>query len=157
MKSVCSFSALFHNPAAPLEPVTNCGRFKTQVEVPIWNLKFSNVPAPKPVVGDSVNWSQFVTGWLPESRLHFATLNNGENFIPAGRKAAEGSRSPKREAFLGDLQTARSVMECASPLALSEWRQRFHFSRGGALVGGGGFLGRKFVRQCSIKHSDFEV
>jgi hypothetical protein len=34
-------------------------------------------------------------------------------------KAAEGCRSPRREAFTGDLQTARSVLDCASPLALS--------------------------------------
>jgi hypothetical protein len=34
-------------------------------------------------------------------------------------KAAEGCRSPRREAFTGDLRTARSVLECASPLALS--------------------------------------
>jgi hypothetical protein len=61
------------------EPISNCDRSKTQLEVPIWNLKFSNFSAPKPVVGDSVNRSQFVTGWLPESRSHFATLNNGEN------------------------------------------------------------------------------
>jgi len=39
----------------------------------------TNFPAPKPGVGDSVNQSQFVTGWLPESRPHFATLNNGED------------------------------------------------------------------------------
>jgi hypothetical protein len=38
--------------------------------------------------------------------------------MPLG-KAAEGRRSPRREAYAGDLRTARSVMECASPLALS--------------------------------------
>ena len=43
--------------------------------------KFS---APKPVVGDSVIRSQFVTGWLPESRSHFATLNSGEDLVPDG-------------------------------------------------------------------------
>ena len=84
MNSVCSFSALFPNPADPLEPVAICDRSTTELEVPIWNLKFSNFPAPKPVVGDSVNGSQFVTGWLPESRPHFATSNNGENFVPDG-------------------------------------------------------------------------
>jgi hypothetical protein len=34
-------------------------------------------------------------------------------------KAAEGCRSPKREAFTGGLRIARNVLECASPLALS--------------------------------------
>jgi hypothetical protein len=38
-------------------------------------------------------------------------------------KAAEGRRSPRREAYPGDLRTARSVMECASPLALC-WQMK---------------------------------
>ena len=36
-----------------------------------------------------------------------------------GKKAAEGRRTPKRKAFTCDSQITRSVMECASPLALS--------------------------------------
>ena len=36
------------------------------------------------------------------------------------RKAAEGRRSPKRPALTNDRRTARSVLECASPLALWE-------------------------------------
>jgi hypothetical protein len=35
-------------------------------------------------------------------------------------QAAEGRRTPRREAFTDDLRTARSVLECASPLALWE-------------------------------------
>jgi hypothetical protein len=42
----------------------------------------ANFPAPKPGVGDPVMRSQFVTGWLPESRPHFAALNNGEISFP---------------------------------------------------------------------------
>jgi hypothetical protein len=38
--------------------------------------------------------------------------------IEVAGKAAEGRRSPRREAFTGDLRIARSVLECASPLAL---------------------------------------
>ena len=34
------------------------------------------------------------------------------------KKAVEGHRSPRREAFAYDLRIARSVLECASPLAL---------------------------------------
>jgi len=111
------------------EPIAICDRSTTQLEVPIWHFKFSNFPAPKPGVGDPVMRSQFVTGWLPESRPHFATLNNGENPVPDGRKAAEGRRSPKRGAITSDFRPARSVMQCASPsafaarrrLALSKW------------------------------------
>jgi hypothetical protein len=33
-------------------------------------------------------------------------------------KAAEGRRSPRRKAFAHDSRTARSVLDCASPLAL---------------------------------------
>jgi hypothetical protein len=33
-------------------------------------------------------------------------------------RAAEGHRSPRREAFACDSRIARSVLECASPLAL---------------------------------------
>jgi len=40
--------------------------------------------------------------------------------VPAGRKAAEGRRSPRRAAITYDFQPARSVVECASPLALSK-------------------------------------
>ena len=35
-------------------------------------------------------------------------------------KAAEGRRSPRREAFACDLRIARSVLDCASPLALCQ-------------------------------------
>jgi hypothetical protein len=38
--------------------------------------------------------------------------------IGSVKKAAEGRRSPKREALTHDSQIARSVVECASPLAL---------------------------------------
>jgi hypothetical protein len=40
--------------------------------------------------------------------------------IQVAGKAAEGWRSPRREAFTDDTRTARSVLECASPLALWE-------------------------------------
>src|ERR1019366_4879015 len=46
-------SNLFKITSCDLETLAN------QLEVPIWNLKFSNFSAPKPVVGDSVNQSQF--------------------------------------------------------------------------------------------------
>jgi hypothetical protein len=97
------------------EPIANCDRFKAQLEVPIGNLKFSNFSAPKPVVGDSVNQSQSVTGWLPESRSHFATLNSGEDLVPDGAKGIKGSG----------------------------WRQRFRSSPDGAAGYGGGFHSRK--------------
>ena len=49
-----------------------------------------------------MNRSQFVTGWLPESRSHFATLNNGENLVPdgVGRRAVAdfGLRGQSRTA-----------------------------------------------------------
>ena len=51
---------------------------------------------------------------------------NLNTIMRIGRKAAEGRRSPRREAFASDLRIARSIVECASPLALSGWRQRFH-------------------------------
>jgi len=35
-------------------------------------------------------------------------------------KAAEGHRTPRRFAFAGDYRIARSVLECASPLTLSD-------------------------------------
>jgi hypothetical protein len=38
------------------------------------------------------------------------------------KKAVEGHRTPRREAFADDSQTARSVLDCASPLAL--WPER---------------------------------
>ncbi len=81
------------------KPIANCDRFKTQLEVPIWQLKFSNFPAPKPVIGDSVNRSQFVTGWLPESRSHFATLNNGEKWLDARPHPGVDSLAPARSAL----------------------------------------------------------
>jgi hypothetical protein len=40
------------------------------------------------------------------------------NFHHVREKAAEGCRSPRREAFAYDLRIAQSVLECASPLPL---------------------------------------
>jgi hypothetical protein len=67
----------------------------------------TNFPEPKPAVGDPVMRSQFVTGWLPESRPHFATLNNGENPVPAGRKAAVNAPQSRRFARFGDVWWSR--------------------------------------------------
>src|SRR6185436_7559383 len=50
----------------------------------------------------------------------------------AGRKAAEDRRSPRRRVFAGDWRTTRSVVECASALAL--------FGRRRTVAGG--WLGR---------------
>src|ERR1039458_5471750 len=36
----------------------------------------------------------------------------------AQAKAAEGRRSPRRQALAGDTRTARSLLDCASPLTL---------------------------------------
>ena len=38
------------------------------------------------------------------------------------KKAVEGHRTPRREAFADDSRTAQSVLDCASPLAL--WPER---------------------------------
>jgi hypothetical protein len=42
-------------------------------------------------------------------------------------KAAEGCRTPKRKASVEKLRTARSVLDCASPLALSNSRKTINF------------------------------
>jgi hypothetical protein len=58
--------------------------------------KFS---APKPVVGDSVNQSQFVTGCPPQSRSQFAILKDEENGLNAHPHPGVDSLAPARSAL----------------------------------------------------------
>jgi hypothetical protein len=67
------------------------------------------------------NGGRFFVPANPVARIFKETANDSSPLYARSR-AVEGHRSPRREALADDSRTARSVLECASPLALSNRR-----------------------------------